>query len=107
MKKKTSDFKKRMIVENPEEYVFVRFEKSHLKHKKYDAVLRKKRTKSVFKIIPFGQVGYSQYKDKTGLGIYSNVDHNNKERRRLYKLRHRGENERKFSSGYFSWKYLW
>jgi len=52
-------------------------------------------------------VGYEQFKDSTGKGLYTHVNHGDPKRRRNYRTRHHGENKRKFSSGYFSWKYLW
>jgi hypothetical protein len=95
-----------MIIHNPQDYKFLRFEKSHLKTKKYNAVLLNKKTKTERRI-PFGQRGYEQYKDTTGLGLYSKVNHLDKNRRRLYRIRHDGEQFNKYSSGYFSYYYLW
>lgn len=40
--------------------------------------------------IHFGDTRYQQYKDSTGLGIYSNFDHMNMRRREMYFLRHSG-----------------
>lgn len=94
-----------MKVENPDEYVFVEFVKSKTKNKKYDAILKHKKTKKT-KTIPFGDLRYEQYKDKA-LGLYSHKDHNDKKRREAYRTRHRGEENEKYSSGYFAWKYLW
>ena len=97
-----------MIIEHPEDYKLVGFERSHVRGKKYDAILRNKRdpTRSK-KSVPFGAVGYEQFKDSTGKGFYTRVNHGDPKRRRNYRTRHHGENKRKFSSGYFSWKYLW
>lgn len=95
-----------MIIANPENYKFVKFVRSHLKQKKYDAILMNKKTGRLRKV-PFGQKGYQHFKDTTGLGLYSRYDHLDKERRRRYRLRHEGEQYRKYSSGYFSYKYLW
>jgi hypothetical protein len=97
-----------MIIEHPEDYKLVGFERSHVRGKKYDAILRNKRDPARSKKrVPFGAVGYEQFKDSTGKGFYSRVNHGDPKRRRNYRTRHRGENKRKFSSGYFSWKYLW
>ena len=52
------------------EYKFLRFEKSKRKGKKYDAVLQNKETKREVRV-PFGAIGYQQWKDSTGLGLYS------------------------------------
>ena len=96
-----------MIVDHPEDYTLVGFERSHVKVKKYDAILKNKRTRKVQKRVPFGAIGYEQFKDSTGRGLYTHVNHGDPKRRRNYRTRHHGENKRKFSSGYFSWKYLW
>ena len=95
-----------MLLENPDQYKFLRFEKSHLKNKKYNAVLLNKETGRERKV-PFGAIGYEQYKDSTGLNLYSKLDHLDKDRRKRYRERHKGEEKNKFSSGYFSYKYLW
>jgi hypothetical protein len=95
-----------MIITNPQDYKFLRFEKSHLKMKKYNAVLLNKKTKKERRV-PFGQRGYEQYNDTTGLGLYTKVNHLDKNRRRLYRIRHDGEQFNKYSSGYFSYYYLW
>jgi hypothetical protein len=95
-----------VVLDNPAEYTFVKFEKSTAKGKKYDALLYNKRAKQ-YKRIPFGSVDYPQYEDKTGLGLYSHLNTYNKERRRLYKQRHHGEDKNKFSSGWFALRYLW
>jgi len=95
-----------MIIENPSNYKFVKFEKSHLSTKKYNAILLNKKT-GKNKKVPFGQKGYEQYKDTTGLGAYTKFNHLDKKRRQLYRNRHKGEETKKFSSGYWSWYYLW
>jgi|DEB19_MinimDraft_3_1074340.scaffolds.fasta_scaffold53280_2 hypothetical protein len=94
-----------MKVDNPSNYKFLRFEKSRSNGKKYDAILLNKTTKKE-KRISFGAIGYDQYKDKA-LGIYSKHDHLDRARRARYRIRHRGEDQFKFSSGWFAWKYLW
>ena len=105
-----------MIIEDPENYQLVGFERSRVRGKKYDAILRNKKNttrkgqmhgKPVVRRVPFGAVGYEQYRDSTGKGFYTRVNHGDPKRRRNYRTRHHGENKRKFSSGYFSWKYLW
>lgn len=95
-----------MIVDNPNNYTFIRFEKSKNKTKKYDAILVNKKTGRE-KRVSFGAIPYEQYKDSTGLALYSNKNHNDKHRRELYRKRHRGEEKNRFSSGWFSWYYLW
>lgn len=78
----------------------VTFIKSPLKNKKYRAILPNN------KHVDFGDSRYQQYKDTTGLGLYTHKDHLDKERRRLYRLRHKRPTN-KNTAGYFSWKYLW
>jgi hypothetical protein len=95
-----------MILDNPNNYKFFKFEKSKTKHKKYDAILINKLTNQK-KHIPFGDNRYQQYKDTTGLNLYSHLDHNDIKRRRLYRKRHDGEQNDKYSSGWFSYNYLW
>jgi len=95
-----------MIVKNPENYELMGFQESHLNNKKYDAILKNKITNKL-KLVPFGQKGYEHYKDKTPLKLYSNFNHLDKERKKNYRLRHKGEEKNKFSSGFFSWYYLW
>lgn len=88
-------------------YKFVKFQKSTNKKKKYDAILENKKTGKTVKV-PFGASSYEQYKDKTGLGLYSNKDHNDPQRRKNYKSRHQGFIKKgQYSPGYFSMKYLW
>lgn len=95
-----------MIVDNPEQYKFLMFQKSKTKNKKYDAVLMHK-NKQKIKLVPFGSVFYSQYEDQTGLGLYSHMNTYDKERRRLYKIRHNNTRHNKFSSSWFADRFLW
>lgn len=87
------------------EYEFVRFKRSHLTTKKYDAVLRNKSTGREVNV-PFGARGYGQYKDRA-LGLYSAQDHNDPIRRANYIARHSGDINRAYSPSWFSLKYLW
>lgn len=93
-----------MIVENPEQYTLSKFIKANDGKHKYFAILINKQTKREKKV-PFGAIGYEQYKDK--IGSYKSSNHLDKKRRDAYRARHQGEQNNKFSSGYFSWKYLW
>jgi hypothetical protein len=90
---------------NPDNYIFLGFKESNTKNKKYDAILRNKITNKL-KFIPFGDINYQQYKDKA-LGLYSDLDHLDKKRKDNYKSRHNKDINNKFSSGWFSYKYLW
>ena len=95
-----------MIVDTPTDYKLLKFARSRSRGKTYDAILINRRTRKE-KRVPFGALGYEQYRDSTGLGLYSRSNHGDLKRRKRYRRRHAGENTRKFSSGYFSWKYLW
>lgn len=96
------------------EYKFLRFEKSKTKGKKYDAILQNKETKREVKV-SFGAikpngVPYPQFKDSTGLGLYSKYNHNDKQRKARYRNRHSKEKpsfREYYSPGYFAWFKLW
>ena len=94
-----------------QEYKFVRFIKSKNKRKKYSAILQNKKTKREVKV-DFGAIKpdgtpYEQYKDSTGLGLYSKYNHNDKKRRDSYRARHKNDNLNEYSAGYFAWHFLW
>jgi len=57
-------------------------------------------------IISFGDKRYQHYKDK--IGYYNNLNHNDKERRKLYRDRHKNDyiNDPNYA-GFWSWHYLW
>ena len=85
------------------------FVKSGVKTKKYSTI-----TPSG-KWINFGSAKYQHYKDATGLGLYSHLDHNDKARRDKYRARH---SKIKTKDGklayknpeqpaYYSWNFLW
>lgn len=95
-----------MILLNPENYKFIEFKKSSTKNKKYDAIMMNLKTNKIKKI-QFGDVRYNQYEDKTGLDVYKHLNHYDKNRRKLYRKRHAGEDKNKYSSGYFSLNFLW
>ena len=87
-------------------YALDHFEKSRNPAKKYDAILRKKDNGKLVRV-PFGQIGYEQYKD-SALGLYKNDDHHDKARLKQYRSRHAGFLKDGFySPSYFSWYYLW
>lgn len=92
---------------NMNTYEFVRFEKSGRPGKKYDAIIKKNGSDKEIRV-PFGAIGYEQYKDSTGLGLYSKSDHGDKKRRLNYERRHSEDIiKNMFSPGYFSLNYLW
>jgi hypothetical protein len=85
------------------------FKKSTRKGKKYMV-----KSKSG-KWIHFGDSNSEQFKDSTGLGLYTNKNHNDKERRKRYLARAKGIKNKKGeltwnnpeSANYFSVKFLW
>lgn len=95
-----------MILENPDNYTFIEFKKSTTKNKKYDAILMNKKTNKLKKI-SFGDKRYPHYNDKTGLNLYPKLNSLDKQKRKMYLLRHAGEDKNMFSSGYFAIKFLW
>lgn len=89
------------------EYKLKGFRKSKMEGKKYDALLENKNTGRE-KVFHFGALGYEQYKDSTGLGLYTHLDHLDPNRRRLYKIRHNKDiKPGYYSSGYFALRFLW
>ena len=88
------------------DYKLVGFEKSNQKNKMYNAVLMSK--KGTYKRIPFGDKRCENFRDKTGLNLYPQLIHNDKNRRENYRKRHKGYlKEGYYSLGYFSFYYLW
>lgn len=75
------------------------FKKSKRKNKKYDVFNLKNEY-----ITSFGDNRYSQFKDK--IGLYLSLNNNDKNRKRLYYLRH-GKKAEKLTPKWFSHKYLW
>lgn len=71
--------------------------------KKYNAILEEN---GQIKKVGFGHQDYQQYKDSTGLNLYSHLNHLDKKRRENYYKRH-SKNYPKYSADYFSKKYLW
>jgi hypothetical protein len=90
---------------------FIKFEKSHLKNKKYNAVVK---VDGKIKRIPFGSSSYEQFRDATGLNLYSHLDHNDPIRRKNYIARHskimkdgKPAINNKLSPAYYSLNFLW
>lgn len=93
------------------EYKFVKFEKSDRKGKKYNAVLENRETKRQVKV-PFGDSNLPQYKDSTGLGLYSKKDTLDKNKRKQFRarfsaLKQKSDFKNYYSSMYYSWFKLW
>ena len=67
------------------------------------------------KWVHFGNKNFQQFKDSTGLGLYSKYDHGDKERRKRYLARAKGIKDKqgnltwkdKESSNYYSIRFLW
>lgn len=85
--------------------MLVRFERSDRKNKKYNAILIKNNT--IIKKVPFGDTRYQQYKDITGLSLYSHLNHYDEKRRRSYRARHANTAKKKYSASWFALNYLW
>lgn len=54
--------------------------------------------------VSFGDQRYEQYEDRTPLKVFSYLNHYDKQRRRLYHARHRGDTS---WAGLLAKKYLW
>ena len=94
-----------VVLKNPENYKIIGFEPSSDKLKKYDAIL-KNITNNKIKKIPFGDIRYQHFEDNA-LGIYKYLNHYDKHRRQSYRARHHNDILNKYSSGWFSYYYLW
>lgn len=76
------------------------------KNKKY-SVLKYDKDENKYKYhLSFGQLGYEHYKDSTPLKLWSNLDHNDKDRRELYYKRHKKTNNKNLAR-YWSNNFLW
>lgn len=74
-------------------------------NKKYKVELYENGNK--IKTIQFGDVRYQHYRDITPLKLYTHLNHNDKERRHRYKIRHEKDRHIKYTAGWFADKYLW
>lgn len=88
------------------DYTLVRYEKSHLSNKKYNAVLRNKATGREVRV-PFGDRAYGQYRDRVPLKLYSSMDHGDEARRANYRSRHSSDINKEYSPSWFSLHMLW
>lgn len=77
------------------------FKISTKKNKKYMVKLKDG------KVVHFGDKRFSQYKDTTGVGAYSHLDHLDMRRRENYKSRHEKTRHIVNSPSWFSDKFLW
>ena len=89
------------------EWRLLGFKKSQVKGKKYSAYIQHK-TNNRIRTINFGSTSHEQFKDTTGLGLYSHLDHRDKERKKRYQSRHSVFIRKGYySPGYFSMTRLW
>ena len=89
------------------QYKLIGFEKSKRKNKKYNAIIENKQTNKQIRI-PFGSIFHENYHDKTGLNLYPNLLHHDKDRRKRYQAR--AKNKLKpgyYSASWFAFSYLW
>lgn len=96
-----------MRLQNPNQYKLEDIMVDTGKRHKYIAVLRDQ-SKTVK--VPFGGkktdgTPYEQFHDS--LGFYSSYDHKDQSRRKAWLQRHAHNIHHKYSSAWFSWKYLW
>lgn len=89
------------------DYKLLGYEKSKKKDKKYDAIIQNKKTKKIIRI-PFGNIHYEMYRDLTGLNLYPNLIHNDKERRKRYRARAKSlVKDDYYSPSWFSYYITW
>ena len=89
-----------------DEWAIDRFEKSTNRNKKYDAWIVNVETGEMKKI-PFGAINYQHYMDTTPLKLYSNLDHNDEERRRKFYQRMGDYDPNYITAKMLSSIYLW
>ena len=77
------------------------FAKSSRKGKKYKAVFPDG------KVVHFGASSYPQFKDRTGLGLFSHKDHLDPARRKYFRKRHNCSQKAPKTAGFLACKYLW
>lgn len=91
------------------EYDLLGFQVSSNPNKKYDAFIKNKKNGNIVKI-SFGSRFplLEQYKDQTGIGAYSYLDHLDEKRRISFRKRFNHSFDKNyFSPTYFSYLYLW
>ena len=54
--------------------------------------------------VHFGDIRYQQYKDRTPLRLYSDLDHGDQERRKKYLMRHKNDSG---PAGILARRFLW
>lgn len=96
-----------MVYYSMVDYHLIGFKKSKREGKKYDAILKNNRSNKIIRV-PFGDINYQHYRDKTINKLYKILDHKDINRRELYRKRHMKDLRfGYYSPGYFSFYYLW
>ena len=92
------------------DYRFDRIIKSKRATKKYAAVLINRISGRPVKVhfggVRANGIPYDQYYD-SALGLYSKYNHEDKDRKRLWFIRHAKDGFKPYSPSYFSRRYLW
>ena len=97
-----------MVYYSKDVYNLVGYRKSKTKNKMYDAIIRPKHYIDKYKYIPFGDKRYENYRDMTGLNLYPNLIHNDKESRKRFRARQkRFLKKGYYSPSYFTYYILW
>lgn len=94
------------MVYTKKDYNFIKFEKSNRKNNKYIAILKNKKTNKIVKVY-FGNPNYQQYRDTTGLKLFSDKDHYDTKRQNSFKARFKHHNLTDWTPSHFSWTRLW
>lgn len=96
-----------MTYYSKKEYKLLGYRKSKVAGKMYDAIIENRKTKKII-TIPFGSTDYENFRDLTGLNLYPHLIHGDRERRRLYKARHKHHlRPGYYSPSWFSMTQLW
>ena len=91
------------------DYDLIDIQISKVRNKKYDALIRNKRTGEIVKV-SFGSRNplMQQYRDTTPLKYYKVLDHNDQNRKKQYQQRFKSKyNPDYYSSTSLSWEFLW
>lgn len=89
------------------EYKLLGYEKATRANKMYNGVLQNKKTGQLVRV-PFGDNKMENYQDKTGLNLYPELIHNDKERRKRFRARSKGYlRDGYYSPSWFSYYILW
>lgn len=84
------------------------FEPSNYKNKKYNAILKINNPDTGLEVtqkVPFGDRRYQHYYDK--IGLYPELNHLDKKRKKLFKQRHENTRHIKYSPSWFADTFLW